>query len=100
GRFGVHIAVELPDANARKDILRVCLRTASPDGNPDIDAIIDAFVPLTHGFSGARLRQVCDDAKRAAIKRTGFTKVAAPTVADMRAALECERAEHSGEGHG
>jgi transitional endoplasmic reticulum ATPase len=94
GRFGVHIAVRLPDAQARSEILRICLRTVSSDGGSDLDSIIDAFVPLTNGFSGARLRQVCDDAKRSAIKRTGFTKVAAPTVADVRAALEADRAEH------
>jgi transitional endoplasmic reticulum ATPase len=101
GRFGVHIEVGLPDAQARQEILRVCLRSASAgESGGEIDAIVEAFVPLTNGFSGARLRQVCDDAKRSAIKRTGFTKVAAPTVSDMRAALESERAEHAGEGHG
>jgi transitional endoplasmic reticulum ATPase len=94
GRFGVHIAVRLPDAQARSEILRICLRTVSSDGGSDLDSIIDAFVPLTNGFSGARLRQVCDDAKRSAIKRSGFTKVTAPTVADVRAALEADRAEH------
>ena len=50
-------------------------------------------MPLTEGYSGATLKQLCDDAKRAAIKRTNFTKVAAPTVADMREAIEAERAE-------
>jgi hypothetical protein len=71
----------------------VCLRTARPGGDAAIEEIVDAAVPLTEGFSGARLRQLCDDAKRAAIKRTGFTKVAAPTVADMREAIAAERAE-------
>ena len=52
-----------------------------------------AVVPLTDGYSGATLRQLCDDAKRAAIKRTNFTKVAAPTVADMREAIDAQRAE-------
>jgi transitional endoplasmic reticulum ATPase len=100
GRFGVHIEVELPDEQARKDILRVCLRTVNASDGSNIDEIVEAFVPLTQGFSGARLRQVCDDAKRSAIKRTGFTKVATATVADVRTALEAERAEHAGEGHG
>ena len=93
GRFGVHIAVGLPDAAERKEILRVCLRTARAGDDAAIEAIVDAAVPLTEGFSGARLRQLCDDAKRAAIKRTNFTKVAAPTVADMREAIAAERAE-------
>ena len=34
------------------------------------------------------------DPPSAAIKRTGFKEIAAPTVADMLAALEAERAEH------
>ena len=34
-----------------------------------------------------QLKQLCDDAKRTAIKRTDFTKVAAPTVADMLEAM-------------
>jgi transitional endoplasmic reticulum ATPase len=89
GRFGVHIAVGLPDDDARRDILRICLRTATP--NPELAAIIEALTPLTEGFSGARLRQLCDDAKRTAIKRTGFKEVAAPTVADMLQALEAGR---------
>jgi len=89
GRFGVHIAVGLPDADARREILRICLRTRG-DGAADISSIIDAVVPRTEGFSGARLRQLCDDAKRAAIRRTGFTQVAAPTVEDMLTALQTE----------
>ena len=99
GRFGIHIAVGLPNADERKDILRICLRTDAQEAA--LDAIIDAAAPLTEGFSGARLRQLCDDAKRSAIRRTGFKEVAAPTVADMLAALEAERQEHQdGGGHG
>jgi transitional endoplasmic reticulum ATPase len=92
GRFGVHIAVDLPDTQARKDILRICLHTAKSDSTV-VDAIIEAVIPLTEGFSGARLRQLCDDAKRTAIKRTGFKEVAAPTLDDMREALQNERQE-------
>ena len=87
GRFGVHIAVDLPDANARRQILRIALRTASAAGAGDIEAIIETVIPRTEGFSGAKLRQVCDEAKRIAIKRTGFTKAAAPTVDDVLQAL-------------
>jgi transitional endoplasmic reticulum ATPase len=83
GRFGVHIAVGLPDVPARRDILRICLATAATADAAELSAIVEAATPLTEGFSGARLRQLCDDAKRSAIRRTGFTQVAAPTVADM-----------------
>jgi transitional endoplasmic reticulum ATPase len=90
GRFGVHIAVGLPDAPARRDILRICLRTTIAADEAELSAIIAAATPLTEGFSGARLRQLCDDAKRSAIRRTGFTQVATPTVADMLRALEAD----------
>jgi ATP-dependent 26S proteasome regulatory subunit len=53
-----------------------------------IETIIDALIPLTDGFSGAKLRQICDEAKRLAIKRTRFTKAAAPTVGDALKALK------------
>ncbi len=86
GRFGVHIAVGLPDAAARQEILRICLRRK--DGGADLSAIIEAIVPRTENFSGAQLRQLSDDAKRSAIRRTGFTQAAAPTIDDMLAALE------------
>jgi transitional endoplasmic reticulum ATPase len=92
GRFGVHIAVGLPDAQARRDILRICLRTGGGAGGPELSALIEAALPLTEGFSGARLRQLCDDAKRSAIRRTGFTQVAAPTVADILQALQADGA--------
>jgi SpoVK/Ycf46/Vps4 family AAA+-type ATPase len=85
GRFGVHIAVGLPDAEARQQILRLSLRAAR-----DLDSIIAAVVPQTEGYSGAKLRQLCDEAKRIAIKRTGFTKAATPTVDDVMAALAAD----------
>jgi transitional endoplasmic reticulum ATPase len=90
GRFGVHIAVGLPDTQARRQILRISLRSGSGGGG-DLDAIVDAIVPRTDGFSGAKLRQLCDEAKRIAIKRTGFTTATAPTADDMLAALAAER---------
>src|SRR3954469_20933717 len=54
GRFGVHIAVGLPDAGARAEILRLGLRTPTLKAGKEIDAIIKKVVPLTKNFSGAR----------------------------------------------
>jgi transitional endoplasmic reticulum ATPase len=90
GRFGVHIAVSLPDADARSAILRICLRAPNIDIGKELETIIEKVAPLTDGFSGARLRQLCDEAKRIAIKRTGFTRVATPTVDDVLAALQAD----------
>jgi transitional endoplasmic reticulum ATPase len=93
GRFGVHIAVNLPATEERRQILKICLRTAQPQSDGIAGEIIEALTPLTEGFSGARLRQLCDDAKRIAMKRTGFRNVAAPTVADALQALHEEPRE-------
>jgi transitional endoplasmic reticulum ATPase len=92
GRFGVHIAVTLPDTAARADILRICLRMPNVEPGKEVDAIVKKVTPMTEGFSGARLRQLCDEAKRHAMKRTGFTKVAAPTIADVLAAVAADSA--------
>jgi transitional endoplasmic reticulum ATPase len=96
GRFGVHIAVDLPDTKARAEILRIGLRIPSIKEEKDVDAIIKKVVPLTKNFSGAQLRQLCDEAKRNAMKRTGFKKVAAPTIADVLAALDADKANKKG----
>jgi transitional endoplasmic reticulum ATPase len=87
GRFGVHIAIGLPDAEARREILSIALRTATRDDARAIEPIIETVVPRTEGYSGAQLRALCDEAKRIAIKRTGFTKAAAPTVGDVLQAM-------------
>jgi len=92
GRFGVHIAVGLPDAKARADILRLGLRMPTLKADKEIDAIVKKIVPLTKNFSGARLRQLCDEAKRQAMKRTDFKEVAAPTLKDVMAALKADTA--------
>ncbi|MEA2976755.1 MAG: transitional endoplasmic reticulum ATPase [Alphaproteobacteria bacterium] len=98
GRFGVHIAVSLPDADARSAILRICLRTPNIDGGKELETIVGKVAPLTDGSSGARLRQLCDEAKRIAIKRTGFTRVATPTVDDVLAALQADSNNKEGVG--
>ena len=92
GRFGVHIAVGMPDAADRAEILRIGLRMPKVEPGKGIDAIVAKVAPMTEGFSGARLRQLADAAKREAMKRTGFTKVAAPTLDDVLAALEADTA--------
>ena len=90
GRFGVHIAVNLPTTEERREILEICLRTAQSRSDANTPEIVAALTPLTEGFSGARLRQLCDEAKRIAMKRTGFRQFAAPTVADALQALNEE----------
>jgi SpoVK/Ycf46/Vps4 family AAA+-type ATPase len=71
--------------------LRLGLCTPKLDARKEIDAIVKKIVPMTKGFSGARLRQLCDESKRNAMKRTGFTQVAAPTIADVLVALDADK---------
>jgi len=92
GRFGMRIPVPLPDANARREILKIHLASnMAYENSRDLDAILDALTPVTEGFSGARLRQVCDEAKWIALRSIGFERTAAPTLAHALEALETIR---------
>ena len=91
GRFGVHIHVGLPDETGRGAILRIGMRRSKFADPRDLDAIVEAAVPLSDGFSGAEIRYVCDEAKRMAIKATGFTSAAPPTIAHVLDALQVTR---------
>jgi transitional endoplasmic reticulum ATPase len=94
GRFGVHIHVPLPEAADRRDILRVHLAGAAFGSSPDLEAIVDALTPRTEGFSGARIRQVCQEAKRLAIRATDFTRAVPPTLDHALSALAAELDSH------
>jgi transitional endoplasmic reticulum ATPase len=94
GRFGVHIHVSLPDAADRREILRVNLAGKGYASSPDIEAIVEALTPRTEGFSGARLRQVCQEAKRLAIRAANFARAEPPTLDHALAALAAELEAH------
>jgi transitional endoplasmic reticulum ATPase len=92
GRFGMRIPVPLPDPNARREILLINLaRNQAFENSGDLNAILDALTPVTEGFSGARLRQVCDEAKWIALRSNGFSHTVAPTLAHALEALEMIR---------
>ena len=92
GRFGMRIPIPLPDANARREILRINLsENLGFEDRRDRDAILDALAPATEGFSGARLRQVCDEAKWIALRSIGFAHTVAPTLVHALEALETIR---------
>lgn len=101
GRFGVHIPVGLPDAEDRKEILGICLGVSGSKDVLTTKSIVEAVTPLTEGMSGAMINQLCDDAKRIAIKRANFAKAALPTVDDMLEAVRLAGAQKdSGGKHG
>jgi len=89
GRFGVHIHVPLPDANDRRSILRIHLGGRGK-ANPAIEPIVETLATRTEGFSGARLRQLCHEAKRLALRDTGFTHAVTPSLAHALEALTVE----------
>ena len=93
GRFGVHIPVPLPDEADRRAILRIHLGGIAMERIPDLDAIVETLASRTAGFSGARLRQVCQEAKRLAIRGAGFTHAVPPTLEHALQALEAEIGE-------
>jgi SpoVK/Ycf46/Vps4 family AAA+-type ATPase len=53
----------------------------------DVEDVVVTLAPRTEGFSGAKLSQLCNEAKRIALKRIGYNKVISPTVDDALEAL-------------
>jgi transitional endoplasmic reticulum ATPase len=88
GRFGVHVYVPLPDDNARREILRLQFGSAAIDYSAECEALVEALTPRTESFSGARLRHICQEAKRLAMRSKSFTGPALPTLAQALEALE------------
>ena len=60
------------------------------EGYAALDEIVTTLAARTDGFSGARLSQICQGAKRLAARETGFTRAVAPTMAHALRALDAE----------
>ncbi len=90
GRFGVHIHVPLPDADARREIARIHLCGTPFASDRELEAVLDVMAQSTEGFSGAKVRFVCQEAKRLALKSNGFTHAAAPSLAQVGEAIAAE----------
>jgi SpoVK/Ycf46/Vps4 family AAA+-type ATPase len=58
-----------------------------------IEPVIETLATRTEGFSGARLRQLCQEAKRLALRDAGFAHAVTPTLAHVLLALESEATE-------
>ena len=93
GRFGVHIHVPLPDAAARRAILRIHLGGKTKKDAAAVEKIADALAARTEGFSGARLRQLCHEAKRLALRDAGFSRAVTPSLEQAMDALNAELTE-------
>ena len=65
GRMGTHIYVGPPDGPARKAMVSYNLKEVPLAADIDFDDVVQK----TEGYSGADIAEVCDRAKRAALKR-------------------------------
>ena len=72
GRLGTQIRVPLPDLGARIAILRIKLDQFLDD--PAVAAAIEEVAGLTEDRSGADLTAICDAARLAALKDSGFER--------------------------
>jgi ATP-dependent Zn protease len=64
------------------------LRGVAYERPADLDEIAVRIAADTPGFSGAQLRQLCEHAKRLAVRTAGYARPVAPTLGDVRAVLE------------
>ena len=87
GRFDHHIYVPLPGLKDREEIFKLLsgsLAFATPKAKEEVMALV---AEQTEGFNGAELKALVDQAKLAALKRTGFLRAASLEGADFREAL-------------
>ena len=90
GRFGTRVLVPLPDLASRTAILRI---------HAGVEEIAAELAERTEGFSGARLRYICEEAKRIAMRDVGYERAVAPTLAQALEALFLESASDEGASH-
>jgi transitional endoplasmic reticulum ATPase len=92
GRFGVQIEVALPDEGGRREILEILLKKNFPGDLRELERVVATLAPMTPGKSGADLRELCDEAKRAAMKRVRYERLEQPSLEDFTLALERQNA--------
>ena len=69
GRFDRQIQVDKPDLQGRREIFIVHLQGIKLDGDPEEFA--GRLAGLTHGFSGADIANICNEAAIVAARRKG-----------------------------
>lgn len=80
----------MPDLDARREILGIHLASPNRPRSSQIDAIVEALARKTENFSGARLRFLCDEAKRLAVRKVSYRSAVPPSMDDALEALEAE----------
>lgn len=75
GRLGLRVGIDLPDAEARAEILRVHLGDALTDEHGDrLEEGVQTVAAEAEGMSGADLREICGRAKLAAVREQGYAR--------------------------
>ena len=88
GRFGTHIFVPLPDEEERAEILSIHLDQtplASPLARQDL---VKSLAGKTEGFSGAQLKNLCDEAKLQSLRSCRFERAQGVSQEDFAKALD------------
>jgi len=88
GRFGTHIYVPLPNEEERADILRIHLGQAPLSPKIAVKTLIKRLARNTEGFSGAQLKNLCDEAKLQSLRSCKFEFAPGLTEACFERALE------------
>lgn len=68
GRFDYHVEVPLPDNEARKSIINICLKNKPLSSNIDFENLTE----MTGGLSGAEISEICREAVWDAIRSADY----------------------------
>lgn len=86
GRLGLHLYVEMPDREAREQILRLELRQATL--SQTLDHFVEELALATEGFSGADINAMCDQAKTNALARGDYRDISPLIMKDFLGVIE------------
>lgn len=86
GRLGLHLYVEMPDREAREQILRLELRQATL--SQALDHFVEELALATEGFSGADINAMCDQAKTNALARGDYRDISPLIMKDFLGVIE------------
>ena len=88
GRFGTHIYIPLPNEEERRDILKIHLGQAPLSPKIVLKDLLTHLAKKTDGFSGAQLKNLCDEAKLQSLRSCKFEFVRGLTEDCFEMALE------------
>lgn len=72
GRFGTHLFVPLPDEEERVEILKIHLKHTPLSPKIVLNDLIATLARKTDGFSGAELKNLCNEAKLQSLRSCKF----------------------------